>query len=505
MGVESEAAVAPPVEAIVPETEMAELSTPDTVEGYEYTHEDGSVHKAETAEVAQRMCPVLGKMAVHEVEFMLKLAERGRLAQEEKDAETEVETETETEAEVDQATAEADTQSDSTDSTESTESSTSGTSTTTSAAAAESMASSNAAVEASPASFSGTAETATTESAAADVAAASQTSEDTTSAEAQTDTETSADISDTSDMNNASSEESIDSGGLQSDHSENPTDTKLTEVIVEVTAEETGVVEDAAFAPTDLEQALLNEEPEIEPDEAVLEDEGESIDGAYEPNEALDESIEPIGSIDPSKLFESSEIALQTEETPEMTDAVIAFLKSPVSLYGVETDSADTELSDETFESSVPIVAEVVEKLEQLEGDDKAEVNEMLSEIVEIANELDDMAELENGVTLEEIEAAEAELKEKVEELFIKLGIEYTDDDVDQFIRVLRKSAIRVPEVLEEAAAVDLEEDPNGTREVKTKHHGIAALLDKAELTAQQLIGKLALFHAFHRVEASNP
>ncbi|MFZ1360443.1 MAG: hypothetical protein WAS27_00195 [Candidatus Saccharimonadales bacterium] len=57
-----------------------------TAGGYEYTHADGHVQRAETAETARAMCPILGKMAIEQVGLLLEVAALGQQKMKEEEA-----------------------------------------------------------------------------------------------------------------------------------------------------------------------------------------------------------------------------------------------------------------------------------------------------------------------------------------------------------------------------------------------------------------------------------
>jgi hypothetical protein len=101
--------------------------------------------------------------------------------------------------------------------------------------------------------------------------------------------------------------------------------------------------------------------------------------------------------------------------------------------HTVGTESAGHNLENE--ESLPPIITKVAERLELLEADDKEQVAPLLKNIVGVVHGLQLLEEREASPEL--TEEVHNQLEELCVELFEALGIDYNEEDINQFIAVI--------------------------------------------------------------------
>lgn len=199
-----------------------------------------------------------------------------------------------------------------------------------------------------------------------------------------------------------------------------------------------------------------------------------------EPLELFDDFTQALQAV----ILESA--VAQVEETDNPIEPPIVQLNS--------TQQVDeTEPKSET-DAPVPVITKAVaDRLQELADEEQKAVAPVIQKMIRTTLVIEALGVDEAETEI--VEAAMAQLEEQVVVLFEELGIEYTAEDIEQFIRVLLRPDFQPPPQAPAALTADLRTE--ATHEAKWH---VAQLLtdslDEIEYETGHLLGKLALFYA---------
>jgi hypothetical protein len=212
---------------------------------------------------------------------------------------------------------------------------------------------------------------------------------------------------------------------------------------------------------------------------AVSYERKEPVTAHADPLEAQREWVMEIAGEEPGQVFESfmqSLVDLIHEDAGLVAD----------SEEGTLRQLSDAETTKDT-EPLPPIVHEVAQKLTDLEPQDRESVAPVVKNLAEAVQEV---RLLELGEALPaEIEIAKARVAELVEELFETLGIEYSEEALEQFMAVMLGSNF----MLAPSAAIELDLEHSGTHEVKRRFPLLMAAVSDLITPLHRALGTFAL------------
>ena len=164
----------------------------------------------------------------------------------------------------------------------------------------------------------------------------------------------------------------------------------------------------------------------------------------------------------------------------------------------MEKKSADipTETTQPEAVLAVPQIAIVIaEKLLELPADKKESTAFILKDIVGAVHGAHLLEE--RGTDSEKLGAVVSKLEELCAELFESIGIDYAEEDIKEFVRVLLRPEFYPPNtILAQSFAEGV-----GTHEVKRFFRELPADLIKVEDQLQRLLGRLVVYHASKTTE----
>lgn len=233
------------------------------------------------------------------------------------------------------------------------------------------------------------------------------------------------------------------------------------------------------------------------------------------PTEPPSEHSEPIGEVitlptditEPivsSENMESGEVLTvvgwTTELDAEPLELYDDFTEALHNILALSKDMAVDEVSTETeinsqeageaIDSQPSIAETVAERLTELTPEDKEVVLPVLRDIVSTIQEIR-LLEVEEADP-ETVSAAEAQFEELVTTLFEVIGIDYNEHDVKQFIILILQPDFQPPQS-EVKKEIDLEH--TGTREAKWHFPQLTNSVSTVQQQLQQVLGMFALFY----------
>lgn len=136
-----------------------------------------------------------------------------------------------------------------------------------------------------------------------------------------------------------------------------------------------------------------------------------------------------------------------------------------------------------------PITMLVAQELAELKGADRLLAIPIIQEIAKVVSSIDRFVTMDDQIKT--VEVRENQLEDLCLRLFNAIGIDYDEQDLEQFIQVISHSTYQ-PSQTVGREVIDLEHD--GTHEARNKPYSLSGGLTGAEHRIEQLLGGFVLF-----------